>query len=264
VELPSKLSLAKFAPEKNPKTISQSMTVLREHIDESKQSRAQAKKIQSRASSTPGLNHSTRKKPKIYSPAGQSTQMIVGADNSSDTKILTLANSLYGKYQMRRVYYSAFSPIPDSSSVLPLQAPPLMREHRLYQADWLIRFYGFKVNEINQQSADSNGMLDLEVDPKLAWALNNRQFFPVNINCASREILLRVPGLGPAGVGKIIQARQFHALRFDDLRTLKLSIKKISPFIETLDYSPDSRVLESDSLKSRLLNQQSQQMCLFG
>jgi putative DNA modification/repair radical SAM protein len=264
VELPSKLSLAKLAPEKNPKTISQSMTVLREHIDESKQSRTQAQKVQSINSTAVGSNQKTRSKPLVFSPAGQSTQMIVGADSSSDSKILTLANSLYGKYQMRRVYYSAFSPIPDSTSVLPLRPPPLMREHRLYQADWLIRFYGFNVQEISQQSADKAGMLDLEIDPKLAWPLNNRALFPVDINRAPKEMLLRVPGLGPTGVQKIVQARQFHALRFDDLRTLRLSVKKLSPFIEALDYRPSSRLLESDSLKRQFVTAHSQQLSLFG
>jgi putative DNA modification/repair radical SAM protein len=257
VELPSRQSLALYAPEKNPEAISRSMVTLKERIDESKSSRKQAKKVRSQPKNT------IKRKRYVFSPAGQSTQMIVGADASSDSKILTLANSLYNKYQMRRVYYSAFSPIPDSSATLPLNAPPLMREHRLYQADWLIRFYGFTIQEISQQSADLKGMLDLDIDPKLAWAINNRALFPVNINTATREMLLRVPGIGTVGVNKILRSRKVQNLRINDLATLGLSIKKISPFIETLDYSPSSALLESDSLKQYFTQSEPQQISLF-
>ena len=143
----------------------------------------------------------TSRKAPLFAPGGHSTQMIIGADASDDAKILTTSNGLYGSYGLKRVYYSAFSPIPDASSNLPLQAPPLLREHRLYQADWLLRFYGFSVAEIMQ--GGTAGQLDLTIDPKLAWALQNRARFPVNINLADKESLLRIPGLGGKGVGKI-------------------------------------------------------------
>ena len=129
-----------------------------------------------------------------YAPAGQSTQMIVGADAATDGDIIDSAAGLYRRFDMRRVYYSAFSPIPDASAVLPLKRPPLMREHRLYQADWLMRFYGFEPWEIHE--AANGGMLPLDIDPKLAWALKFRERFPVDVNRAERESLLRVPGLG--------------------------------------------------------------------
>ena len=189
--------------------------------------------------------------------------MIVGADASSDKKILTLANHLYGKYQMRRVYYSAFSPIPDSTTILPIQAPPLMREHRLYQADWLLRFYGFSVEEISEDNSDQAGMLDLDIDPKLAWALRHRDLFPINVNCASREMLLRIPGVGAIGASKIIHSRRFKRLRYGDLVKCGISIKKVSPFIEALDYLPESKLLEGENLRLYFTQKTSPQMSLF-
>lgn len=243
IELPSKASLARFAPEKDPVTINQSMAQLREHIDESKEDRKRSNKF-------------------VFSPAGQSTQMIVGADDSSDAKILTLSDRLYGKYQMRRVYYSAFSPIPDSTQKLPVQAPPLVREHRLYQADWLLRFYGFRVSEITSTINNDKGMLDLDVDPKLAWALNHREQFPVNINRATKELLLRVPGIGTIGAQRIIQSRQFHKLRYADLKRCGISLKKVKPFVETLDHHPGP-LLEKADLKQHFLQQETPQLSLF-
>jgi putative DNA modification/repair radical SAM protein len=266
VELPSKQSLALYAPEKNPATIKKSMIVLRDHIDESKESRKKSKIIAT--SSTQPMQRNKKTSKFIYSPAGQSTQMIIGADQSSDAKILTLSNNLYSKYKMRRVYYSAFSPIPHSAEQLPAQSPPLIREHRLYQADWLLRFYGFDVSEITASSTAVNdsgpaGMLDLDVDPKLAWALRNRHFFPVNINTATREILLRVPGIGAIGANKIIKSRRFKQLRVMDVAKCGLSIKKIEPFIEAADANPACRLLEDENLKQYFIKKESAQMALF-
>src|SRR5690606_9872662 len=153
-----------------------------------------------------------------FAPAGQSTQMIVGADGADDRAILATSGNLYGNYRLRRVYYSAFSPIPDASSQLPLQAPPLQREHRLYQADWLLRFYDYGVDE--SAPADGGGMLDLDIDPKLAWALRHPQRFPVDVNTAPREMLLRVPGLGTRNVARILASRRHARLRVDDLARL--------------------------------------------
>ena len=136
--------------------------------------------------------------------------MIVGADAASDKTILDTSANLYGSYKLKRVYYSAFSPIPDASRALPLSAPPLVREHRLYQADWLMRFYGFDADEIVDEAA---GMLSLDIDPKLAWALRHRDRFPLDIATASREDLLRVPGFGTNAVDRIIATRRVTSIR---------------------------------------------------
>ncbi|MCE2029418.1 putative DNA modification/repair radical SAM protein [Sessilibacter corallicola] len=256
IELPSKKSLKQYAPEKDPSTIHQSMTQLKDHIDESKESRTQKK-----SAVTVTRRSGEKKKSLVYSPAGQSTQMIVGADESSDKKILTLSHYLYNKYSMRRVYYSAFSPIPDASAVLPIKSPPLMREHRLYQADWLLRFYGFNVNEISENNSANDGMLDLEIDPKLAWAINHREFFPVNINTATREDLLRVPGIGAIGASRIIQSRNFRRLRYQDLKKIGVSVSKVSAFIETQDHTP--KQLDSQYLRQSFVKQENQQLSLF-
>ena len=160
VELPSQSSLSRLAPEKNAAGIRRTMGRLRLRIDEAKEKRAPR-----------------------FAPAGQSTQVIVGADASSDTQILAMSTNLYGSYGLRRVYYSAFSPIPDASAALPPRAAPLLREHRLYQADWLLRFYGFENSEL---AMDAAGNMPLEMDPKLAWALGHRERFPVDVNTAPR------------------------------------------------------------------------------
>jgi predicted DNA-binding helix-hairpin-helix protein len=174
--------------------------------------------------------------------------MIVGATDASDATILSRASQLYGQQGLRRVYYSAFSPIPDSSSKLPLIAPPLVREHRLYQADWLMRFYEFKADEITPRGSSQ---LDLGIDPKLSWALRNRQQFPVNLNRAPRHLMLRVPGLGVKTVDRLIQARRWHKIRLHDLTQLKVSLKKVMPFIEAVDHNPRGHGLEDENLRAR-------------
>jgi predicted DNA-binding helix-hairpin-helix protein len=172
-----------------------------------------------------------------FAPAGQSTQMIVGADSASDRDIVGKASALYDRFRLRRVYYSAFSPIPDASAVLPLKRPPLMREHRIYQADWLMRFYGFAPKEV-QSATDEQGMLPLDIDPKLAWALKFRGSFPVDVNRAPKEMLLRVPGLGTKAVDRILSSRRWRKLGLDDVARLTLSITKVRPFIVTADWRP--------------------------
>ena len=136
--------------------------------------------------------------------------MIIGADAASDKTILDTSANLYGSYRLKRVYYSAFSPIPDASRALPLVSPPLIREHRLYQADWLMRFYGFDAGEIVDET---KGMLPLDIDPKLAWALRHRDRFPLDVATASREDLLRVPGFGTKAVDRIIATRRLTSIR---------------------------------------------------
>ncbi|MGJ3626561.1 putative DNA modification/repair radical SAM protein [Sphingomonas sp. MMS24-JH45] len=173
-----------------------------------------------------------------FAPAGQSTQMIVGADAATDGDIVTKASTLYDRFSLRRVYYSAFSPIPDASAVLPLQRPPLMREHRLYQSDWLMRFYGFAPKEVVAATDPQRGLCPLDIDPKLAWALKFREHFPVDVNRAPREMLLRVPGLGTKAVANILAARRWRRLRLDDVARLTVSVAKVRPFIVAEDWRP--------------------------
>jgi predicted DNA-binding helix-hairpin-helix protein len=171
--------------------------------------------------------------------------MIVGADAANDGDIIARASTLYDRFALRRVYYSAFSPIPDASSVLPLKRPPLMREHRLYQSDWLMRFYAFSPVEV-AQATGADGMLPLDIDPKLAFALKFREQFPVDVNRAPRERLLRVPGLGTRAVDRIISSRRWRALRLDDVALLTASIAKVRPFIIAQDWRPTSLTDRAD------------------
>jgi putative DNA modification/repair radical SAM protein len=235
LELPSERSLKELAPEKQAASITAAMGQMSERIEEAK---ADGRK---------------------FSPAGQSTQMIVGADAADDEAVLTTSAALYRRYGLRRVYYSAFSPIPDASKALPSQSPPLQRENRLYQADWLLRHYGFTVDEI--AAGGEGGMLDLALDPKTAWALKNRQRFPVDVNTAEREMLLRVPGLGTRAVDKILAARRHTTLRLADVARLTGALKRARPFIVTADHRP-TRVLDRADLRGRLV-QPAQQLSLF-
>jgi len=231
VELPTDEGVKRLAPEKRPETIRLSMAKLRSRIEEKAE---------------PTLRTKSRQR---FAPGGQSTQMIVGADATPDAGILEASARLYGSYHLKRVYYSAFSPIPDSSATLPLKKPPLMREHRLYQADWLMRFYGFSQPEIFESRND--GMLDLEIDPKLSWALGHRAMFPVDVNRAAREMLLRVPGLGARVVDRIIETRRYRRLRIEDVGRLCNSIAKVRPFIVAEGWSPGG-LTDSPGLRERL------------
>jgi putative DNA modification/repair radical SAM protein len=224
LELPTDAGLARLAPEKSGTTIRAAMGQTRERIVEARAERRR------------------------FAPAGQSTQMIVGADAATDADVLTSSARLYGEYRLSRVYYSAFSPIPEPSAVLPLKPPPLQRENRLYQADWLLRFYGFDVAEIAAGGED--GMLDLEIDPKLAWALKHRERFPVDVNRADRELLLRIPGLGVKAIDRVIAARRHGHLRLADLARLTSSLKRALPFLIALDHRP--RGLDALDLRARL------------
>jgi predicted DNA-binding helix-hairpin-helix protein len=217
--LPTAKGLARLAPEKDAGRIEGAMAGMKAAIDEAKDSKPRFK-------SAPA-----------FAPAGQSTQMIVGADGASDGAIVTKASALYARHRLRRVYYSAFSPIPDSSAVLPLKPPPLMREHRLYQSDWLMRFYGFAPGVV-AETTDAAGMLRLDIDPKLAWALKFRENFPLDVNRAPRELLLRVPGLGVKAVDAILRSRRWRRLRRADVGRVTNSISKVRPFITTEDWRP--------------------------
>jgi predicted DNA-binding helix-hairpin-helix protein len=193
------------------------------------------------------VDRKAKAKPAKFAPAGQSTQMIVGADAATDGEVLSRSASLYGAYGLKRVYYSAFSPIPDVAKTLPATRPPLMREHRLYQADWLMRFYGFARDEIIGE--DEN--LDLAIDPKLAWALRHRGDFPVDVNLAEREQLLRVPGLGVKSIDKMISVRRHKRLALEDVARLCRGIGKVRPFITASDWTPGG-LLDAKDLRGRL------------
>jgi predicted DNA-binding helix-hairpin-helix protein len=233
IELPTVASLQSLAPEKDVAAIKRSMARLRVHIDEAREAK---REVQERPITVHRGAAVKAAEPPHFAAAGQSTQMIVGADATDDATILATSAQLYGAYDLKRVYYSAFSPIPHAAAALPLKAPPLVREHRLYQADWLMRFYGFEAGEITPPA--SGGMLDLDVDPKLAWALGHPECFPVDLNRAPRERLLRVPGLGVKAVDRLIAARRVRRIRADDLKRLHVPTKKVLPFVEVADHRP--------------------------
>jgi putative DNA modification/repair radical SAM protein len=232
IEVPEESSLARLAPEKDVRAIRRTMGRLRLKLDEAKDN----------------LKTVIKTKPPRFAPAGQSTQMIIGADAANDKTILDTSANLYGSYRLKRVYYSAFSPIPDASRSLPLAAPPLIREHRLYQADWLMRFYGFDAGEIVEERG---GMLSLDIDPKLAWALRNRDRFPLDIATASREELLRVPGFGTKAVDRIIATRRLTNIRVEDLARLNIPRNKALPFIVLGNHRPAPHLLDGEGLAAR-------------
>jgi len=238
VELPLDESLVALAPEKDAAGIKRAMGRMRLAIEDRN------------APVKPG-----RAKPRKFA-TGQSTQLIVGADAAKDGDILARSATLYGSYQLKRVYYSAFSPMPDSSARLPLIRPPLVREHRLYQADWLMRFYGFGQGEIVAPGED----LDLTMDPKTAWALRHRGDFPVDVNTADRETLLRTPGLGAKGVDRILLARVQTRLTLDDVKRVCGSVKRAKPFIVTADWTPGAAT-DGEGLRASLV--QPEQLNLF-
>lgn len=242
IELPRDEALARLAPQKDAGAIRRAMGRVRLKVEAARPQKGD------------------RARPPRFAPAGQSTQLIVGADGAPDTEILDRSASLYGGYGLKRVYYSAFAPIPDASASLPLSRPPLLREHRLYQADWLMRFYGFSAPEIGEGATD--GMLDLAVDPKLAWALHRRETFPVDVNRGAREVLLRVPGLGVKAVDRILSVRRYRTLRLEDVGRLTRSIDKVRPWITALDWTPGG-LTDAVDLKTRLTTRAPEQLSLF-
>jgi putative DNA modification/repair radical SAM protein len=241
IELPTQADLNCLAPAKSHAETEESMSHIRLSILESQEERLKSRKAP------------------LYAPGGQSTQMIVGATPTNDRDIMLKASQLYTQQNLKRVYYSAFSPIPDSDPNLPPKSPPLIREHRLYQTDWLIRLYGFDIQEILPTDQPT---LELDKDPKLAWALRNRAFFPVDINTAPREILLRVPGLGATLVERIISSRRHRMIRFSDIANLP-SMKKAKFFITTVDNLFDAKAIDSLGLEATILKKNDQQLDLF-
>jgi len=227
IELPTDAGLQRLAPEKNVHTIKRAMGSIRLAQEE-----AEVEKTPAAA----------------RAPAGQSTQMIVGADEADDRTILQTAQTLYGAYKLKRVYYSAFSPIPDSPSAVPSQAPPLLREHRLYQADFLLRGYGFRAEELFQAGGD----LPLDIDPKLAWALAHRESFPVDLNRAPQRLIARVPGIGMRNARRLAELRRTRAIRYQDLIRLRCAMDTVKPFVVTQDYKPALAEPTSEQLRRAL------------
>lgn len=251
IELPSQKSLQRLAPDKTKASITRPMALLRDGIRENRTDLVKYK------SATP------------FAPAGQSTQMIVGATPESDYQILTLSAALYKKFAMKRVFYSAYIPLADNP-LLPAVTtkPPLLREHRLYQADWLMRFYGFEANELLDEKHPTLNPL---IDPKCNWAINHMELFPVEVNTAPREMLLRVPGIGVNSVIRILRARREAKLDFAGLKRIGVVLKRAQYFItcsgklaEGVKINPDSVLRSMISAQgAQFLSQECEQLSLF-
>lgn len=227
IELPSEKSLQTYAPDKTKESILKPMEIVKNKIIETK-------------NELTVFRHAPQ-----FVPAGQSTQMIIGATPEKDGKIVKLAENLYKKYSLKRVFYSAYLPVSNAIS-LPATRPPLLREHRLYQADWLMRFYGFNSSEI---LPDEDESLNLNMDPKCQWAIRNIHEFPVEINKADYLTLLRVPGIGVLSAQKIMSARRYHTLDFDNLKKLGIVLKRAKYFITC-----KGKMLEKIALSPEILN----------
>lgn len=234
IELPSHESLRLLAPDKSRESILKPMGLIRERIAENPRSPA----LRSRA--------------QRFAPAGQSTQLIVGATPESDYRILSLAAAMYQKYALKRVFYSAYIPVADNPLLPAVTAkPPLLREHRLYQADWLLRFYGFEADELLDETRCN---FNEYVDPKCNWALNHLDRFPIEVNTADREMLLRVPGFGVTGVRRILQARRAGKLSFDGLKKLGVTLKRARYFITCSGKAAPGLVFEHESILRALMS----------
>jgi len=239
IELPTSLSLQNLAPEKEMGSIKQAMQTIY-------------------TGQQTVLNEPNAPR---FTPAGQSTQMIVGADDTDDSTILHSAEALYGDFRLKRVYYSAFSPIPNSPKSVPLATPPLMREHRLYQADFLLRSYGYKADELLKGPGD----LALDIDPKLAWALDNREMFPLDLNRAEPAMIARIPGIGIRTTKRLVELRRQRRIRYEDLTRLRCVLAKARPFIITSDYHPRQADTTSLLLREQMRDRpQPQQLGLWG
>ena len=234
IELPSEESLGRLAPDKAKAAILAPMAQIRDGIQASRGELAR-------------FRHAPR-----FAPAGQSTQMIVGATPESDRHILMLTQGLYDKYHLKRVFYSAYIPV-SSSSLLPAPQgfqPPLLREHRLYQADWLLRFYGFRAEELLDASHPD---FNPQVDPKCSWALRHLDFFPVEVNRADYEALLRIPGVGVVSAKRILVSRRARKLRIEDLPKLGVVMKRAQYFLTASGRMADGLRFTPDSLLRNLI-----------
>ncbi|MDU6340492.1 MAG: putative DNA modification/repair radical SAM protein [Clostridium sp.] len=231
LELPSNDSLKLLAPEKNKESIFTPMKSIKNNII---------------------LHNDERKKFKsapLFVPGGQSTQLIVGATKESDYNILKLSENLYNKFSLKRVYYSAYVPVNTDKNLPSIKNPPTLREHRLYQGDWLLRLYGFKADELLDNKAPN---FDINFDPKTNWAINNINLFPVEINKAPYETLIRIPGIGIRGVKKILSSRRISSLDFEDLKKLGVVLKRAQYFITCKGKYFGSVDIDGDKIKKVL------------
>jgi putative DNA modification/repair radical SAM protein len=217
IELPTPADLSRLAPEKTHDAVEGTMAVVKGGVDEAADDRGKASQA------------------RPFAPAGQTTQMIVGATVSSDADILTTASHLYEAHALRRVYYTAFSPFPHAPEWIGQQADGRVREHRLYQADWLIRHYQFGAAELTTESEPN---LAANISPKLAWALRNPAIFPIDVNTAPREILLRIPGVGYRTVDRLLRIRRHHKIGIADLSRLRVRMSEARHFVVTADSRP--------------------------
>ena len=252
IEMPSELSLKQLAPEKNTADIIRPMGFLSETIAGMKEQRKIIR-------STPR-----------FSPGGQSTQMVIGATPESDLVVMKKADSLYKDFRLKRVYYSGYVPVSEDARLPGLAAQvPALREHRLYQSDWLLRNYGFTVDEI---VSEAHPLLDTAIDPKLSWALRNLQNFPIDINTAAYEMILRVPGIGIGSAKKIVDARRFSNLTWDHLRKIGIAVNRAKYFVKARERQelntlglPDTVIRQRilSSAKSKFENHYTSQLQLF-
>lgn len=251
LEMPTESGLKLLAPEKSHEDVKRPLALVQNQIIQFKEEKK--------------LIRSTPK----FVPAGQSTQMVIGATPETDKDIMHMADAFYKNFSLKRVYYSGYIPISNDNR-LPMigSQPPLIRENRLYQTDWLMRFYGFHVNELLN---DLNPHLDVDIDPKLSWALRNLQFFPVDINVAAYKMILRVPGIGPTSAKKIVQARKFGKLRIDQLKKIGVSYNRAKHFIRCADTPYQIKDYQGTQIKSfimaesqsKYLKNDTQQLILF-
>ena len=233
IEIPSNPELKRLAPEKNYPDIFKPMSYIKSNIISNKEELQR-------------FRHAPK-----FAPAGQSTQLIVGATPESDRQILSLASDLYSGQRLKRVYYSGYLPVNEYDQRLPaLKTPPLVRENRLYQSDWLMRFYKFKADEI---LSDDHPFLDLEIDPKLAWALRNLQSFPINVNKAAYEMILRVPGIGVQSAQRIVEARKFRTLTTQHLTKIGVVMKRAKYFIVSNELPSSIYDLPSETLRKQII-----------
>lgn len=251
IEIPTEKGLKLLAPDKSHAEMIKPMSLVKNELILYKEE----KKI-------------FRKVPK-FAPAGQSTQMIVGATDETDLKIIKVADHFYQNFNLKRVYYSGYVPVLEDSRLPSIHSQvPMQRENRLYQADWLMRFYGFKANEILDPR---NPFLDLEIDPKLAWALRHREQFPVNINTASKDMILRIPGIGTKSTGKILMARRFQKLDLENLKKMGVAINRAKYFVEFEHTNIFNKFIDEQhfrkiilgGMNSKYQNPFSQQLSLF-
>lgn len=270
IEMPTSKSLELFAPQKKPKEIFAPMKQITNSLIERNalsgpgtmfkgqqlnipknrlSAFSPATNISEAGTHLPALRK--RNKKEIFAPAGQTTQMIVGAGGETDQSILTTSENLYKTFKMKRVYYSAYIPAVNSK-ILPDKktAPPLAREHRIYQADWLLRFYGFSVKELFN---DKESNLDPDLDPKVTWALRNLEIFPIEVNKASYEMLMRIPGVGAVSARRIIRQRKVASVKFEDLKKMGVVLKRAKYFLTCCGHYYGERKFEPEAIRNSIL-----------